>query len=45
MSVYGPLAQWYDALTRDVPYAALAAEVLECPGDGILYTEFRAAAD
>ncbi len=24
MSVYGPLAPWYDALTDDVPYAAIA---------------------
>ena len=24
MNVYGPLAQWYDALTQDVPYEALA---------------------
>ena len=25
MSAYGPLAQWYDGLTRDVPYERLAA--------------------
>ncbi len=25
MSAYGPLARWYDALTEDVPYDALAA--------------------
>ena len=24
MSAYGPLAQWYDSLTADVPYAELA---------------------
>ena len=24
MSAYGPLAQWYDSLTEDVPYAVLA---------------------
>ena len=35
MSAYGPLAAWYDAFTRDVPYDALAeyyAALLRRPG-------------
>ena len=35
MTAYGPLAQWYDALTGDVPYEALAdfyEELLRCRG-------------